>query len=300
MGVARCDQRELAGLWGFVPTAFTDDQAIDLAAIARLAALQLDGGASVIVALGALAEADALDIGESARILDVVAGVVRGRVPLIVGVGCDDGQRALACQARACGASALLVMPGARPIALDRLRLQLRALQEASSLGLILYLRPPLALCIDDLAALVDGAGVIGIKDGTRDMRSYRRLRSAFSDRLLFAAAWEDMTLPYWSLGVDALSPASLAHDPWYAVAWKERLEAGDLASAQRLLAAFAYPFSDVRLARPGRAVAAVKEALAVRGLASAYCRPPELQLRAGERTRVRELVAKLDDLREA
>jgi hypothetical protein len=68
----------------------------------------------------------------------------------------------------------------------------------------------------------------------------------------------------------------------------------------QRLLAAFAYPFSDVRRARPGRAVAAVKEALAVRGLASAYCRPPELQLRAGERTRVHELVAKLDDLREA
>jgi 5-dehydro-4-deoxyglucarate dehydratase len=282
------------GIWGFPITPFTPSRELDLDGLAAGIELQIAGGVDALVVNGALAEVDALDDGEW-RAAAETAGAFADRIPVIVTL--PGGEREAMAAARSTAslpAAAMLVLPppggnGAQLVE------RARAVVEIAGVPAVLYQRGTALLEHDLIAAAIDDGAVIGVKDGTRDMRGVRRLIGELGGRVTIAAAFEDMTLPYWALGVDALCPASTAHDPAYSRAWLTHLGRSDVSSARSLLEAFAYPFTDLRLSRPGIDVAVVKEAVRLRGLAAGPVRAPGDELTAAEREAVAALVTRLD-----
>ena len=170
-----------------------------------------------------------------------------------------------------------------------------RRAAELAGTPAVVYQRAAVRLGADDLEPAVSDGAVIGLKDGTRDLRSLRRLMDAFGTQLTFAAAFEDMTLAYWALGVDALCPASTAHDPAYSRRWLRSLRAGDLAGARAQLQAFGYPFTDLRFSRPGIDVAVVKHAMHLRDVPAGGVRAPGVPLTSEEKHLVAFLLDRLD-----
>jgi 5-dehydro-4-deoxyglucarate dehydratase len=282
------------GIWGFPVSPFTATGELDVEELVAGIELQISGGMDAIVVNGALAEVDALDAGEWADAASAAASF-SARVPVMVAL--PTGEQAALAAARAAGSiapAAMLVLPprdgsGAALVA------RARAAVEVAGVPAVLYQRGAAQIEPALVEAAIDEGAVVGIKDGTRDFRALRRLMGRLDDRVTIAAAFEDMTLAYWALGVDALCPASTAHDPAYARACSTHLANGDVATARALLGAFAYPFTDLRLSRPGIDVAVVKEALRLRGHAAGRVRPPGEDLTEGERAAVAALLARLD-----
>lgn len=285
------------GVWGFPVSPFTAAGELDGDGLVASIELQVAGGVDAIVVNGALAEVDALEHGEWV-VATAAAAAFSSRIPVLAALPAEE-QAALAA-ARAVAASpvaAMLVLsePGTSG---GELIMRARAAVEAAGVPAVLYQRGDVRLEAGALREAIADGSVVGVKDGTRDFRALRRLMDGLGGEIAVAAAFEDMSLPYWALGVDALCPASTAHDPWYSRAWFGRLRAGDLAAARTLLDAFAYPLTDLRLSRPGIDVAVVKEVLRLRGHAAGGVRPPGVALTDAERVRVAALVARLDDLR--
>jgi dihydrodipicolinate synthase/N-acetylneuraminate lyase len=283
---------DLRGIWGFPLTSFADS-GVDLDALAAGIELQLSGGIDVLCACGLIAEVESLTWDEwYACAAETLARA--SNVPGVVAIPASDDRLDTVTAAVDLGADALLVLPHSGDLGqIDR---RLRAVAAAApGLPLVLYHRSPLVLEPDGLSRLCELDALAGLKDGQRDVRRYRRLREALADRLLWLSAWEDVALPFWALGCDAYAPASVAYEPAYSRGWFERLEAGDVEGARRLLAAHAYAMVDLRLSRPGIDVSVVKAAMAERGLPEGEVRFPALPLTPAERERVRVLLRDLD-----
>ena len=288
---------DLRGIWGFPLTSFTNGQ-VDLDALAEGIELQLSGGIDVLCACGLIAEIESLTKDEWHACAAATLALA-GDVPGVVTIPAADERLDTVKAAVDLGADALLVLPHSGDV--DQIDRRLRAVAaSAPGLPLVLYHRAPLALEPDGLSRLCELETLAGLKDGQRDVRRYRRLREALADRLLWLSAWEDVALPCWVLGCDAYAPASVAYEPAYSRAWFERLDAGDIEGARRLLAAHAYAMVDLRLSRPGIDVSVVKAAMAERGLPAGDDRFPALPLTAAERRRVRALLRDLDSALEA
>jgi 5-dehydro-4-deoxyglucarate dehydratase len=157
-----------------------------------------------------------------------------------------------------------------------------------------LYHRPPLRLEPDDLRRLCEIEALVGLKDGHRDVRLFRRLRSTLGRRLLWVTAWEDVAPAFWAMGADAFCPFSTAYAPEYSRAWLTALERGERDEVDALLAAHAHPMVDLRLSRPCIDVAVVKAAMTARGLRAGELRPPASSLTDSERRTVERLVANI------
>ena len=283
-----------AGIWGFPVSPFTESGALDLAGLAAGIELQVTGGVDAIVVNGALAEVDALASGEWAAAA-ATAAAFSGRVPILVTL--PGREREALAAARAAGSlavTAMIVLPPPGGTGAD-LVARARAAVEIAGLPAVLYQRG---------SAQIDARFHRGRRRRRcRRRRQGRHARPAsapagdgrLEGRVAIAAAFEDMALAYWALGVDALCPASTAHDPAYSRAWSAHLASGDVASARALLQAFAYPFTDLRLSRPGIDVSVVKEALRLRGLPAGTARAPAAELTGDERAAVVGLLARLD-----
>src|SRR4051794_6042619 len=95
----------------YVPlvTPFTEDDAVDVDALARLGAELLDAGASGLIALATTGEATSLTTEESDQVIECVAGVCAERGgELIVGAGTNDTRTTIARH------EALAGVPGVR------------------------------------------------------------------------------------------------------------------------------------------------------------------------------------------
>ncbi len=163
----------IEGLHVPLVTPFDRAGAVDLAALERLAARVLDGGADGLVALGTTAEAATLTLAERDAVVDRCAGICAERgVPLTVGAGGNDTAAAVAEVTRRSaqpGVAALLtvVPPYTRPSAAG-VRAHFRALADASTVPLLVYdvpARTGIRLHAEDLLTLVEEAPAIaGVK----------------------------------------------------------------------------------------------------------------------------------------
>jgi 5-dehydro-4-deoxyglucarate dehydratase len=288
------DRDRLSGLWAFPLTPFDRDGDIDLRTLGDLVERQVSGGVDAIVSLGVIAEVESLSPDEWLELAVRIGSLVDARRPHLVTLP-PGRAAALAAvdHAPAARADAVVYVPFATDV--EALPATLSELGNRARVPVIVYQRGQVRLPIPLLERAVDTGWLVGLKDGTFDVRHYRRIAGALHDRLVLAVAWEDAVLAYAPYGVDAFCPASNAHDPAYSRAWYERLRAGDVDGARALLEAFGHPFSDLRLERPGIDVDVVKEVLRARGLDAGGVRAPGVAATAGERARARALLDQLD-----
>lgn len=280
---------DLRGIWGFPPTPFRDG-AVELKAFASLVDHQLAGGVDVVCTCGAIAQGELLTDQERLDCIRVASRLAAGRVPVVAALTVDPAATELARAAAGLGVETLLILPGS-----ESLESVVGFLDELASgvpaVSTVFYHRPPIRLEASDLRRLCEVGTLIGIKDGHRDVRLFRRLRESSPMPLVWLSAWEDVALPFWSLGCDAFAPASAAYAPAYARAWFGRLEASDFTGAAALLRAHAYPMTDLRLSRRHIEVSVVKAALEAAGLPGGDSRPPAAHLTTAEKTAARRLV---------
>ncbi|MDF2579224.1 MAG: 4-hydroxy-tetrahydrodipicolinate synthase [Microbacterium sp.] len=161
---------ELSGLYVPLVTPFTDDDRLDLDALAALAAAVLDDGAAGVVALGTTGEPATLTRAEARQVVDVCAEVCAGRDrQLLVGTGTSSTAASvdLIADLDPGASAALAAVPAYTRPSQEGVIEHFRRLAAASPVPLVVYnvpYRTGLALTSDTLHRLADLPGVAGFK----------------------------------------------------------------------------------------------------------------------------------------
>ena len=132
----------LEGALTAIVTPFTKSGKVDLPALRRLIAYQLEGGVHGIVACGTTGEASTLTEAEYSQVVRCAVRSAGGKVPVIAGAGSNNTERAIAWSrlAAAAGADGLLhVSPFYNKPTPNGLVAHYKAIAKATNLPIILY-----------------------------------------------------------------------------------------------------------------------------------------------------------------
>jgi 4-hydroxy-tetrahydrodipicolinate synthase len=283
------------GIIPAVTVPFTDDGAIDVAALRDNVTFLLDNGVEGLVANGTMGEAGSLSMEERALVLATVLDVADGRVPVIAGVsaGATALSIAHAVAAQEAGATAVMCLPPLNYRGTEEELTAFYAAVAAVDLPVMLYNNPE-ASGIDlqpELIATIAAAvpGVVAVKECSGDARRIPALIAATDLEILVGG--DDWALEGFAGGATGWVSGVAVVAPALCVELKQRVDDGRLADArdvyQRLL-----PLA--RLDMEPWLVQFFKAAMDMVGLKGGRVRPPRLELGEGGREHVRQCVEKL------
>ncbi|WP_432196685.1 5-dehydro-4-deoxyglucarate dehydratase [Streptomyces sp. bgisy027] len=268
----------------FPVTAYGPDGSVDLDTYRTHVRRGVEAGAAAVFACCGTGEFHALTPEEYEACVRAAVEAAQGRVPVVAGAGYGT---ALAVRyarlAEGAGADGLLAMPPYLVVAgQEGLLRHYREVAAATGLPVIVYQRDNAVFTPETVVELARTEGVIGLKDGLGDLDLMQRIVSAvrtdFPGEFLYfngLPTAEQTQLAYRALGVTLYSSAVFCFAPEIALAFYRALEAGDDATAHRLLDGFYRPFVELRAQGRGYAVALVKAGVRLRGLDVGEVRPP-------------------------
>jgi len=196
--------KALRGLVGFGVTPFHKDFSINLEALRQNSA-HLADFCAVVVPLGNNGEIFSLSREEQKLVGRTVVEEVRGRKPVLVGVGYAlPVVLELVKAAEAYGADGILVLPpSVTPANDDGLVDYYRAVAASTKLGIVLFQTPAFNFSVGLLRWLREVPNIVGMKDEHGDMKQFVRQWRAASDRLeLLCGVGEILAPSYFALGV--------------------------------------------------------------------------------------------------
>ena len=197
------------GSWVALPTPFRNGQ-IDHAGLARLIEFQIQGGSDGLVAAGSTGESVALTPRERVAVIEFTAGVARGRLPVLAGIGSSETRLAceLALSSERVGAAGLLVSTPAYNRPQQRgLARHFAAIAGTSSLPIVLY-NIPSRTGVDLLPATVraiaaESPSVVAIKEASASLERIGELvRLDALDVLCGEDAWIADSIHAGAVGV--------------------------------------------------------------------------------------------------
>ena len=247
---------------------------------------------------------------EKRRVLEIYADEVRGRIPLLAGIGGPYTSAAidLARDAQAAGANGLVVFPIAA-FAGDPLPPELpyayhAAIADAVPLPMVLFqLQPALAGVLfsrETLLKLIEIPAVVAIKEASFDAVKFvetRRILDEAPRRIAFLTGNDNFIFESFVLGCEG----ALIGFGTIAIAEQidmfRRIAAGDIDGASRINHAVVRPLADALFAPPVRNYRArLKEALRLLNvIPNRHMRPPLLDLDEAERGAVKTALAAVD-----
>lgn len=290
----------LRGLVGFGVTPFRQDFSLNLEALRQNAA-HLASCCDVIVPLGNNGELFSLSPEEQKLVGRTVAEEVRGRKPVLVGVGYAlpvvlEQVKA----AEAYGADGVLVLPPSFTPANDvGLFEYYRNIAAGTKLGVVLFQTAAFNFSVSLLGRLADVPNIVGMKDEHGDMKQFVRQWRAAGDRLeLLCGVGEILAPSYFALGVKGFTSGIVNFMPRTPLRIMELLRAGELEAAARVVEREAIPVFDLRGKRPGYTTVVIKEGITLCGLDAGPPRPPLAPLAAADREELRGLLRQLGILK--
>ena len=198
-------------LGGFVPaivTPFTANGEIMEDAFRHLVDWLIGNGATAICVAGDNGETWALSADERGRLTRLAVDAARGRVAVMTGVTTPTLAQTLAYArvAEANGAAALLAMPPTYVLKGSREEIVRRyaGLAAAVKLPIVAYNSPRrvgYSMTLDDLAAAMNAAPIIGIKESEREWFHHTHLLERFRDQLAIMMGPCHYILPGIALG---------------------------------------------------------------------------------------------------
>ncbi len=267
----------LAGIYLPLVTPFHDG-ALDEDSLRRLAAHFAAGPIDGLVLAGTTGEGLTLDDDETARLVDIVAGVVAGRLPIHLGVSGSDTRKLvkhLAATETWPIDGYLVACPYYTRPSQEGLRRHFAALAEATPRPLILYnipYRTGVNLANETLFRLAERPNIVGVKDCCADaVQSFDLLRLRPTG---FAVLTGEDALFYTAIaqGADGGILAAAHIDPSGFAAMRRDLRAG---AREAALARWGELVDPVRLLFAEPSPAAIKHWLWRAGLIAS----PELRL---------------------
>ncbi len=179
------------GIHTVLVTPFTPDGgAVDLGALERLVAYQLEGGVDGLMPLGSTGEFLSVSREERTAIIETTIRAAAGRVPVLVGTGAEDTREAVAMarEAERLGAAGVLVIPPFYSVpTADELYVHYKAIADAIGIPVMVYNNPATAnvdLTPDILARLSTIEGCRYVKESTLDVTRVRDVLAACDGRM--------------------------------------------------------------------------------------------------------------------
>jgi 4-hydroxy-tetrahydrodipicolinate synthase len=288
-------RRALTGISGVHVTPYDSSGAIDAALLGSIVADMAVAGVHNIVSAGNTGEFFALTSDEVLRVHDIAISAVAGRALVTAAVGRSLTEAtATARAAKRAGADAIMAHHPLDPFAAPQAQADyFVALAEASELPLVAYVRSDL-ISAADLARIAVHPNVAGVKFATGNLMLLAECLRATKGH---PAVWvcglaEGWAAPFYALGTRGFTSGLVNVDPKRSLAIWAALEAGDFATARRLVDIIA-PFEAMRTKfNNGANVTVVKEAMTLLGLPVGPARLPGLTvLDAADRNRLRSVL---------
>jgi 4-hydroxy-tetrahydrodipicolinate synthase len=177
------DISHLGGIIVPLTTPLHSDESVDEAGLRRLVQHVLRGGVHGVFVMGSTGEFAAVADSERRRAIEIVADEVKGKVPVLAGVGDSSTRRALARveEAQGLGADALVaIMPYYHSVnTMDEAKAHFEAIAKAASLPVLMYNIPQrigVSLTIDAVEDLREVTQIAGIKDSSEDFNRFQAM----------------------------------------------------------------------------------------------------------------------------
>ena len=284
------------GVFPAVTTQLREDLSIDLANTQRVVDDLINDGVTGIIALGTVGENNSLEFDEKKAVLTAIVEVVAGRVPVITGVSEYDTRRAArhAQAAEAIGADGLMLLPPMVYVPkTHELVAHFKGVAQSTALPIMLYNNPPAYRTVIDkdvLAALVDVANIVAVKESAPDTRRFTDFRNEFGDRYVLFAGLDDVALEGLYLGAQGWVSGLTNAFPKESVELVAAFQRGDHARAMEIYRWF-MPLLHLDAAHD--LVQSIKLAEQVMGRGSERVLPPRLVLEGARRAEVIAMVEK-------
>ncbi|MCM2402070.1 5-dehydro-4-deoxyglucarate dehydratase [Rhizobium sp. S153] len=238
-----------------------------------------------------------LSPAEVETVTRVAIDQMKGRVPVIAGVGYGTSMAVeMAARAEAAGADGLLVLP---PYLITPesagLEAHVEAICASTKLGVTIYNRDNAILDEYALARLAERCpNLVGYKDGVGDVELMVRIQSLLEGRLTFIGGLptaETFALPYLDMGVNTYSSAIFNFVPQFAMDFHAAVLRRDHAAIMQGLRNFVLPYIEIRSRRRGYAVSIVKAGLRAMGRDAGPVRSPLVDLTEAEMSELTALI---------
>ncbi|HEX9186987.1 MAG TPA: 4-hydroxy-tetrahydrodipicolinate synthase [Vicinamibacteria bacterium] len=278
-------------------TPFTASNAVDEAAVVRLARRQIERGVHFLVPCGTTGEAPTLTPEERRKVVELVVGEARGKVPVLAGAGGYD-TREVVLAARAmheAGADGLLsVTPYYNKPTPDGLVRHYQAIAEATPLPIVVYNVPGRTGCNVDPATLARLAAiphVAAVKEASGNITQICEVLKAVPDGFLVLSGDDALTLPAMAVGARGVISVASNEVPGEMAELVEAAERNDFAAARKVHARL-LPLMLGNFAESNPIP--VKAAMAQMGLLEETYRLPMVPPRTETREKLRRILASL------
>jgi len=177
------DISHLSGIVVPLATPLHADESVDDAGLRRLVQHVLRGGVNGVFVMGSTGEFAAVTDSERRRAVEVVVDEVKGKVPVLAGVGDSSTRRALGRvdEAQGLGVDALVaIMPYYHTVnTMEEAKAHFEAIAKAASLPVLMYNIPQrigVSLTIDVVTDLREVSQIVGIKDSSEDFNRFQAM----------------------------------------------------------------------------------------------------------------------------
>ncbi|MFV2178049.1 5-dehydro-4-deoxyglucarate dehydratase [Actinomadura sp. LOL_016] len=299
---AEVAERLAGGLLSFPVTHFRDDLSFDEAAYRENIGWLGGFGATGLFAAGGTGEFFSLNPAEVETVVTAAVREAPDGVPVIAPTGYGTATAIeLARAAERAGAAGLLLLPPyLTEASQDGLFEHVRAVCDATGLGVVVYSRANAVYSDTTVARLAEACpNLVGFKDGVGDIEMMTRIHTRLGDRLAYVGGLptaEMFALPYLEMGVTTYSSAMYNFVPEFALRFYRAVRARDHAAVRRYLDGFVLPYCDLRNRRAGYAVSIVKAGMRVIGRPAGPVRAPLVDLDDDELKRLGELIERIPE----
>jgi 4-hydroxy-tetrahydrodipicolinate synthase len=289
-------RKALTGISGILVTPFDAQDNVSPSRLNPIVDRAIGAGVHILVVNGNTGEFYGLTTAEAETMVHEVAEIVRGRVPLLAGVGRSVNEAcALARASRVAGATALMVHQPPDPFVSPRgvVAYVQRIAEARDGLPIMLYLRND-GIGLDTIEKLCGVEGVAGVKWACpTPLRLAEAIRRGDSDIVWVGGLAEVWAPPLCAVGARGFTSGLINVWPTHSVAIHAALEAGDYARANELIGVMA-PFEEIRAEEQnGTNVTGVKTALQMMGEDCDPTRPPSAwPLTEKQAARLRQLLS--------
>jgi len=177
------DISHLSGIIVPLATPLHSDESVDEAGLRRLVQHVVRGGVHGVFVMGSTGEFAALADDERRRAVEVVVDEVKGKVPVLAGVGDSSTRRALLRveQAQELGVDALVaILPYYHRVNnMEEAKEHFEAMAKAASLPIVIYNIPQrvgVSLTVEAIDDLREVPQVVGVKDSSEDFSRFQAL----------------------------------------------------------------------------------------------------------------------------
>jgi 4-hydroxy-tetrahydrodipicolinate synthase len=278
------------GVYPALTTKFKPDYRLDIAAMEKHFAWQIESGVDGLIVCGSLGENSVLTTEEKLEVLRVAVRVSGGRLPVLATIAEGSTAEGIALCERSAreGADGFMVLPGMRYVSDRRETIaHFGAIAKASSKPIMVY-NNPIAYGVDVtpemFEELADEPAIVAIKESSDNVRRVTDIIVRTGTRYAIFCGVDDLAMEAMLMGACGWVAGLVDAFPRETTAIYRLINEGRIDEARRIYRWFS-PLLHLDVSR--KLVQNVKLVEAIVGVGTETVRPPRLPLAGEERAQV-------------